>query len=112
MVGLVEKAGRESGTDYPMQMTLGITDGTRIHAFRYSSENNTRTLFCTRTVADLRELADEESHKRLDKVTDDARAIVSEPFNDVPDAWIEVPESSFVTIEAGEFSHRDFAPAA
>ena len=112
MVGFIEKAGHENGIEYPMQMTLGITDGTRIHAFRYSSENNTRTLFCTRTVADLRELADEEVQKRLDKVTADARAIVSEPFNDVPDAWIEVPESSFVTIEAGEFTRQDFAPAA
>ena len=111
MVGFVEKAGREKGTEHPMQMTLGITDGRCIYAFRYSSENESRTLFCTKTVADLRALADEEGQKRLDKVTDDARAIVSEPFNDVPEAWIAVPESSFVTIEAGEFSHRDFTPA-
>lgn len=111
MVGFVETLGCEHGIEHPMQMTLGITDGQRVHAVRYSSENATRTLFCTKTVADLRNILDEEGQKRLDKLADDARAIVSEPFNDVPEVWIEVPESTFVTIEAGETRSRDFAPA-
>jgi glutamine amidotransferase len=112
MVGYVEKIGHDNGIEHPIQMTLGITDGTRIYAFRYSSEHESRTLFCTKTVADLRKILGEEGRHRLDMIADNARAIVSEPFNDVPDAWIEVPESSFVTIEAGEFTRQDFAPAA
>ena len=112
MVGLVERLGRENGVEHPMQMTLGITDGNRVHAFRYSSEQASRTLFCSHTVADLRELVDEEHRSRLDDISDDARTIVSEPFNDLPEAWMEVPESSYLVVEAGDISRRDFEPIA
>ena len=72
MVGFIERLGHDAGIEHPMQMTLGITDGERIHAFRYSSERASRTLYCSRTVADIRELVDEELRGRLDEISDDA----------------------------------------
>ncbi|MDH3537901.1 MAG: class II glutamine amidotransferase, partial [Gammaproteobacteria bacterium] len=36
MAGFVEKVGLEAGVEHPMQMTLGISDGRKLHAVRYS----------------------------------------------------------------------------
>lgn len=33
-VGLVERVGREHGVEYPMQMTVAVSDGTAVWAFR------------------------------------------------------------------------------
>lgn len=112
MVGFVEAAGRRRGIEHPMQMTLGITDGKRLYAFRYSSEHLSRTLYHSKTIAALRELLPPEYHERVNKFSDDARAIVSEPLTKLPDLWCEIPESTFVTIEAGEATYRDFRPLA
>ncbi len=93
-----------------MAMTLGISDGTRVYAFRYSSERDSRTLYFSESVAALRDVIPDEYRDRLDKYTEDARVVVSEPFHDLPNAWIPVPESSMLTLDAGRIEQRDFAP--
>jgi len=110
MVGLVEALGREQGIEHPVQMTLGISDGKALYAFRYSSERDSRTLFHSKTMAGLRAIMPAETLGRLNELSDEARAIVSEPFSDLPGLWQEVPESSFLTIENGRVECRDFAP--
>ena len=110
MAGFVESLGREKGIEHPLQMTLGISDGTRVYAFRYSSERDSRTLYFSESVAALREVIPDEYRDRLDKYTEDARAVVSEPFHDLPNAWIPVPEASMLTLDAGRIEQRDFAP--
>ena len=40
MVGFVERTGRATGVEHPIQMTVATTDGRSIWAFRYSSEGN------------------------------------------------------------------------
>ena len=110
MVGFVEAVGCKRGVEHPMQMTLGIADGKRLYAFRYSSEHLSRTLYHSKTIAALRELLQAEYHPRVDDFSKDARAIVSEPLAGLPDLWCEIPESTFVTIENSEATYRDFVP--
>ena len=110
MVGYVEAVGRRRGIEHPVQMTLGIADGKRLYAFRYSSEHLSRTLYHSKTIAALRELLPSEYHVQVNQFSDDARAIVSEPLVGLPDLWCEIPESTFVRIESGETTYRHFYP--
>jgi len=110
MVGFIENLGRQHGIEFPMQMTLGITDGERLYAFRYSSEHDSRSLYVSESVAALRHLVSAEQLARLNHYSDYSRTIVSEPFHDLPGAWKPVPESSFVEVAAGDIQQREFAP--
>lgn len=105
MVRLVEKIGRERGIEHPVQMSLGISDGQSVFAFRYSTEGRSRTLYHSASIAAIAEIA-----PQVRRFSPDARAVVSEPLSDLAEAWIEVPESSFVTIRAGEVRIEPFEP--
>jgi predicted glutamine amidotransferase len=108
MVGLVEEVGHRHGTEHPIQMTLGMTDGKSIWAFRYSSERKSRTLFYSTDVRTVRILHPER--ERLQEVSDESRIVVSEPLGDLPGAWNEVPESSYGVVQEGEDELRPFQP--
>src|SRR5215475_12300191 len=55
-VGFVEAKAGERGIESPIQMTVGISDGVRLWAVRYSSEHRSRTLFVSGDVDALRRL--------------------------------------------------------
>ncbi len=110
MVGFVEKVGRQAAIEHPVQMTLGITDGERLYAIRYSSEHNSRTLYHSKDVAAIRDMVPPNRREHMDRIGDDARSIVSEPFSNLTEMWQEIPESSFVQIESGNVECRSFAP--
>jgi predicted glutamine amidotransferase len=112
MAGFIEEVGRRNGVEDPLQMTLGVSDGERLYAFRYSSCGWSRSLFHSHSMAHLRELAEDEFDKRLEGFSGDARAIVSEPLSDLATPWQEIPEASFVVIEGGEVTREPFAPRA
>ena len=99
MAGLVEAVGRRHGIDHPLQMTVATTDGTRVWAFRYSSEGSSRSLFYSTDVPTMRGLYPDDA--RFSAISDEARVIVSEPLSDLPGAWNEVPESSYGVVEPG-----------
>jgi glutamine amidotransferase len=105
MVGLVEQVGRKHGIADPMQMTLGISDGHSLYAFRYASAGPSRSLFHSASINAIKDIA-----PRARKFSADARAIVSEPLSDLAEAWIPVPESSFLTITGGNVSTEAFEP--
>jgi predicted glutamine amidotransferase len=111
MVGFVEQLGRESGIEYPMQMTLGIADGERLYAVRYSSEHQSRTLYHSKDISAIRDLLPPERRDHLERAGDDARTIVSEPFTDLPEMWQAIPESTFLIIDSGKVDCREFIPA-
>jgi len=92
-IGYVEACGRARGVQYPFQGTIVTTDGESLWAFRYSSEGKTRSLFFSRDVRDVRQLAPDR--EILQEVSDDARLVVSEPVGDLPGAWVEMPEASY-----------------
>ena len=108
-IGEVERIGREHGVQFPFQGTVAVTDGTTVWAFRYSSQGRSRTLFHSTDVSDLRAMYPDE--QRLSLFTDDAHVIVSEPFNDLPGVFLEVPESTVAVLDPSGYTHAEFVPS-
>lgn len=108
MVGLVEGIGHEHGVEFPMQMTVAVTDGERLWAFRYSSEGASRSLFFSSRVKSLEELHPDLWW--LQDVSPSTRLVVSEPLGDLPDAWQEMPESTYGVVQPGRDELLPFTP--
>jgi len=108
MVGFVEEVGHRHGTEHPIQMTIGTTDGKDVWAFRYSSEGKSRTLYYSTDVRTIRKLYPERT--RLQELSDESRLIVSEPLGDLPGVWNEVPDSSYGIIQDGDDEMHPFRP--
>jgi hypothetical protein len=51
-----------------------------------------------------------ELNPTVEGLSDDARAVVSEPFGDLSDYWVEIRPSSSVVIDGGGLEIRDFNP--
>jgi glutamine amidotransferase len=110
-VGLIEETARRHGVEQPMQMTVAISDGQRVWAFRYSSERKSRSLFFSTRIDSLRQLYPDL--EVLGMLSDTSRLIVSEPLRDLPGAWNEVPESSYGLVQGdGNDELRPFRPQA
>lgn len=105
MTGFVEEVGQRNDIQYPIQMTLGVSDGKRLFAVRYSSEQQSRSLYHSRDIVALKEL-----NPNLSGFSDDAYAIVSEPLSEMGEMWECVPESSVVVVESGKLSVQPFNP--
>lgn len=108
MVGFVEETGRKHGVEHPIQMTVATTDGRTIWAFRYSSEGASRSLYFSTRMDALKALHPESAE--LAALSDESRAVVSEPLGDLAGAWNEVPESHVGIIQPGVDELRPFAP--
>lgn len=109
-IGLVEETGHGHGIEHPFQGTIATTDGTRIWAFRYSSEGETRSLYYSTNVEVLRALY--PGNPRLHGVGDESRLVVSEPLGDLLGVWNEVSEASYGVVQPGSDELRPFAPIA
>ena len=107
-VGLVEATAEAHGIEHPIQMTIGMTNGERLWAVRYSSEGRSRTLFVSREAEAIKAL--HPDNPRLQLLGDEDRAVVSEPLGDLPGVWQEIPESSAIVIQPGPDEHRPFQP--
>ena len=106
--GLVEEVGERHGVAHPLMMSVAVTDGTRIVAARYSSERDSRSLYFSTDAKALK-----QQHPELEEVqalSDEARAIVSEPLGDVVGAWNEVPEASIGIVQPGQDELFSFTP--
>lgn len=110
MAGLVERTGHEHGVEFPLQMTVAVTDGQGLWSFRYSSQGTSRSLFYSTRVETLRSLHPDLAFLR--EVSDETRLIVSEPLGDLPGAWNEVPESTYGVVQPGADDLHPFAPLA
>ncbi|MFE2167280.1 class II glutamine amidotransferase [Streptomyces sp. NPDC059447] len=106
MAGFVERLGEQHGVAEPLQMTVAVSDGTRLWAFRYSSQGKTRSLFYSSKAETVRRLYPELDY--LSTVSDSTRIVVSEPLGDLPGIWNELPEASYTVIPAG--SGEDYFP--
>jgi predicted glutamine amidotransferase len=110
-IGCVEETGRRHGVEFPFQGSIGVSDGTTLWAFRYSSEGRSRSLFVSADAQALRALHPE--NPRIQRLSDEDRLIVSEPLADLPGAWHEIPEATAVTVSpGGEVRQQAFAPHA
>jgi predicted glutamine amidotransferase len=108
MVGFVEETGRRHGVEYPIQMTIGTTDGIRLWAFRYSSEGASRSLYFSTRADTLKRMHPEV--EELAGLSDETRVVVSEPLGDLVGAWNEVPESHVGIIQPGDDELHPFTP--
>jgi predicted glutamine amidotransferase len=108
MAGFVEETGHAHGIEHPLQMTLGVSDGHRLYAIRYSSLGESRTLFSSADAHTLRSLHPE--NPVLQQLGAEDRAIVSEPLGDLPGMWIEVPEATAIVVQDGPDEAVPFQP--
>jgi predicted glutamine amidotransferase len=107
-VGFIEATASRWGVANAVQMTVAISDGEQVWAFRYSTEGRSRSLFYSTDVRSLRELHPDNANLRM--LSDESRLIVSEPLGDLPGAWNEVPESTFGIIRGGADVMAPFRP--
>ena len=110
MVGMVEQVGERHGVEHPIQMTVATSDGTSIWAFRYSSEGDSRSLWFSTRMDALQAMYPE--NEQLAALSEDTRAVVSEPLGDLVGAWREVPEATCLVVRGPEEVLRPFAPLA
>ncbi|WP_407840293.1 class II glutamine amidotransferase [Streptomyces sp. DSM 116496] len=106
MAGLVERLGKEHGIAEPLQMTLAISDGEYLWAFRYSSGGAARSLFYSSRAETVRHLHPEVEYLR--EISDVSRIVVSEPLGDLPGVWNELPQASYTVIPSAP--DRDWLP--
>ncbi len=107
MVGFVEQVGHDAGIEHPMQMTVGLTDGQNLHAVRYSTQRDSRSLYHSRDMRALKQL-----NPALERLADETTLVVSEPLNDVEAYWQGIPESTALTVSDGEVRTAAFTPRA
>jgi glutamine amidotransferase len=109
MAGFVERVGRSHGVDHPLQMSLGLSDGERLYAVRYSSERRSRTLFKTRDATEVKAAFPDVA--RLQEFGDEDRAIVSEPLgNRIPGLWEPIDEATAIIVQPGPDEVCAFTP--
>jgi glutamine amidotransferase len=108
MAGYVEDLGERHAVENPLQMSVAVTDGDRIVAARYSSERQSRSLFFSTDARTLKQMHPDVEELQL--LSDEARAIVSEPLGDLEGAWNEVPEAHIGIVQQGDDELRPFTP--
>ena len=108
MAGFVEDVGAAHGVEHPLQMSVATTDGNRIWAARYSSEGQSRSLYFSTRISALQQRYPDET--LIQGLSDECRAVVSEPLGDVAGAWNEVPESTIGVVQPGQDELRSFTP--
>ena len=101
---MVESVGREHGIRFPMQGTIALADGATIWAFRYSTQGMSRSLFHSVDIETLRGMYPDI--ERLKIFGRRARVVVSEPLNDLPGAFVEVPESTVAILDESGYRHQ------
>ena len=105
MVDFIESEARRKQIHNPVEMTLCISDGERLYAFRYRSQGRPPSLFHSTSVDALENL-----HPSYGGFEEGALAVVSEPLDGLTDHWHEIPESTVAIIEEGKVTTQVFAP--
>ena len=90
-------------------MTVGVSDGERLYAVRYASgQQEANSLYVSNDAHDVRLLYPE--NQRLQHLSDEGRAIVSEPLADLPGIWREVAPSTALIVQPGADEELAFTP--
>ncbi len=103
VVGDVERLRARHQVEMPAFLTLAFTDGRVIYALRYSSYNESKTLFYSRNLRAIHELNGDYA-----AIPEGGHILVSEPLDDLSDDWMLTPESTFLIIENGEVTMMPF----
>ena len=87
-----EALARQRGAAPHVRLTAAFSDGERLYALRYASDDNAPTLY----------------HRWSERRG--GRAVVSEPLEQDEGDWLEVPAQSFCTFEGPEVRIQPFLP--
>ncbi len=107
-VGFIEDVGRRKGVEHPIRMTVAMSNGHKVWAFRYSSNGHSASLYHTVEVGALK--AQYPENPILHDLSDESRLVVSEPFGGLAGAWRAVPDMSYAVIGQGEDEIFKFTP--
>jgi predicted glutamine amidotransferase len=107
-IGFVEATAARHGIDNAVQASVGISDGVRLWALRYSTERQSRTLFVSAEADAVKALYPD--NPRLARLRDEDRLVVSEPLTDLAGLWNEIPESTVMIVQPGADEQRPFEP--
>jgi glutamine amidotransferase len=109
-LGLVEELAARQGIPNALQTSIGVSDGERLWAVRYATDATPRTLFHSADVESVQAVNPDNS--RIQRMLEGDVLVVSEPFSDLPGAWVEIPPSTALIVAAGgEIEQRPFQPA-
>jgi predicted glutamine amidotransferase len=103
-VGHIEQARRAAGIESPFYFSACTTDGRRLWAVRYSSGNDSPTLYHSRHIHALRDI-----HGTYEPLPEGAVIVLSEPLDEMTDHWEPVPESSLLVVDGGEATITAFS---
>lgn len=109
-VGFIEKVGRGQGIADPVRMSVAMSDGKFVWAFRYSSDGDPPSLYYSTNIDTLR--AQHPEIAVFSSLSAETRLVVSEPLTDLAGAWNEVPASHYGVIEPGNDELKRFVPRA
>ena len=104
-VGQVLRVMERAGISDPFRMTAAVADGRSIYALRYSSDAKSPTLYYATGGA-----------IEIDSTTvhftpgDAAVLVLSEPLDEGPDGWIEIPEAHLLQTSGGAARITRFEP--
>jgi glutamine amidotransferase len=108
MAGFVEKTAQRFGIEDAVQMTLGVSDGKRLYAVRYASASEPNSLYVSNDARDVQLLHPE--NERIQSLSQEDRAVVSEPLEELPGLWREVPASAAIVLQPGADAEVAFTP--
>ena len=108
MAGFVEQVGHRHDIAEPLQMTVAASDGERLYAARYASGPVVNSLFVSEDARAVRALYPDE--ERFQGLSDEARAVVSEPLGELPGVWHEVPAGTALVVQTGDDEHVPVTP--
>ncbi|HKE79933.1 MAG TPA: class II glutamine amidotransferase [Solirubrobacteraceae bacterium] len=108
MAGFVEATAQRFGIEDAVQMTLGVSDGERLYAVRYASASKPNSLYVSNDARDVQLLHPE--NERIQRFSAEDRAVVSEPLEELPGLWREVPASTAIVVQPGADQEVAFTP--
>ncbi len=106
MVGFVEDAQARAGITQPFRLTCAFSDGQRLYAVRHSTDGRPKTLYYNQAAADM----DGVLAAKAESLSS-GTILLSEPIDECPENWREVPPGSFVTVENSRVDIEPFRPS-
>lgn len=106
MVAFVEATGKKYGVEESVWMTVGLSDGKTLWAFRYSSDAHSPTLYLSPSIEELSKV----NPAITERFSVTAQAVVSEPIGQFRALWTEIPEGQAVTVHEGDVQLAPFSP--
>ncbi len=103
-IGHVERRLDEAGIVPEVQFSAAVADGENLYAVRYSSVEDSRTLYYSRDVEVLSEF-----YPEAEQAPPGSILVVSEPLGHVA-RWNPVPESSLIVAHHNDVAMQAFAP--